>query len=88
MRARPGGCAFSTNSIFTFLGSPSPLLLFHMHLASVQPLYQATGSSEFARISFDRTIRHCRRRSNVWARPGGCAFSTNSIITFLGSPSP
>ena len=27
-----------------------------MHLASVQPLYRATGNSEFAQISFDGPV--------------------------------
>ena len=88
LQARPGRCAFCTNSRFTFLGSPSPLPPFHMHLALVQPLYRARGSPEFAQISIDSVIRRCRRRLCLQARPGRCTFCTNSRFTFLGSLSP
>ena len=55
--ARPGRSAFCTNPCFTFLGSSSSLLPFHMHYSLVQALYRAVGSSEFAQISIHGPIR-------------------------------
>ena len=84
LRARPGRCTFCTNLRFTFLGSPFPYLHFHMHLALMQPLYRARSCSEFAQISIHGPIRHCSTRSSFRARPGRCAFCTNSRFTGLG----
>ena len=72
--ALPGRCALCTNSRFTFLGSPSPMLRLLMHLSLLQTLYRAIGSSEFAQISIHGSIRRCRRRSSLEVRPGWCAF--------------
>ena len=51
LQARTVRYAFCTNARFTFLGSSSPYLPFHLHYALVQPLYRATGSSECAENS-------------------------------------
>ena len=59
-----------------------------MHLASVQPLYRATGGSEFAQISIHGPIRRCMKRTSLQARPGRCAYCTNARFTFSCSPSP
>ena len=87
LQARPGRRAFCTDSTFRFLRSPSPLLPFHMHLALVQPLYRASGSSKFEQISIHGPIRCGLGRSSLLARPGRCAFCTDSTFT-LSSPSP
>ena len=44
-------CTFCTNLGFTFIGSPSRLLPFHIHLALAQTLYRVRGISEFTQIS-------------------------------------
>ena len=88
LQAHTGRCAFCTNPRFTFLGSPSSKLPFHMHLALVQPLYRATGSSECAQIFTGSPIRRCTRRSSLQTRTGRSAFCTNARFTFLGSSSP
>ena len=88
MQARTERWAFSTYARFTFLGSPSSTLHFHVHLALVQLLYRATGSSECVQISTGGRIRCCTRRSSLQARSGRCSFCTNARFTFLGSPSP
>ena len=88
LQARPGRCAYCTNARFTFLGSPSPFQPFDLNLISVQPLYRGTGGSEFAQISNDGPIWQCMKRTSLQARPGWCAFSTNTRFTFSGSPSP
>ena len=85
--ARPSRCALCTNTSFTFLGSPSPLLRFHMQHSFLQALYWEIGSSEFAQISIHGPIQHCRRRSCLEARPCRYAFGTNPNFTFVGSPS-
>ena len=85
---RPGRWAYSTNARFTFSCSPSPLHPFHFHLVSVQPLYRATGGSEFAQISIDDPIRRCMKRNSFPFRPGRSAFRTNARFTFSGSRSP
>ena len=87
LQARTGRCSFSTNARFTFSGSPSSKLPFHMYLALVQTLYRATGSNEFAQISTDGPTRRCTRRSSLQARTGRCSFCTNTRFIFLGSPS-
>ena len=87
LQARPGRCAYCTSARFTFSCSPSPLHPFHLHLASVQPLYRATGGSEFAQISIVGPIRRCMKRSSLQARPRRCAYSINTRFTFSGSPS-
>ena len=87
MKARPGRCAFCTNTNFTFLGSPSSLLPFHMQHSLVQALHRAICSSEFAQISIHGPIRCWRRLRSLEARSGRCAFCTYSRFTFLGSPS-
>ena len=88
LQARSGRCAFCTNSRLTFIGSPYPYLPFHMHLTLVQASYRATGSPEFAQISIDAVIRRCKRRCGLQARYGRWAFSTNTRLTFQGSPFP
>ena len=87
LQPRTGRWVFSTSARFTYLGSPSPKLPFHMHLALVQPLYRATGSSECAQISTAGPTRRCTRRSSLQERAGRCSFCTNAGFTFLGTPS-
>ena len=87
LQARTGRWAFSTNARLTFLGSPSSKLPFHIHLALVQPLYRATGSSECVQNYSGGPIRRCTRRSSLRARTGWCSICTTGRFTFLGSPS-
>ena len=48
LHARPGRCAFFTETRFTFPGSAAPQLLFHIHLALLEALYRAKSTSECA----------------------------------------
>ena len=48
LQALEGQWAFYTDAWFTFLGTPSPYLSFHTHLALVQPLYEGGDSPELA----------------------------------------
>ena len=48
LRARPVRWAFCTNSRFTFFGSPSSYVPYHILPASVQPLYRARRSSKLS----------------------------------------
>ena len=86
LQARPRRCAFCAEPGLPYSGSPSPKLPFHMHLAMVQTLYRARGSPDFAQIStHGPTLNFCGR-SNLHARPRGCAFCTKPGLPYSCSP--
>ena len=87
-KARAALCAFCTDKRFPFLNSPSPHLLNYMHLALVQPLYQARQPRECTRISIGSTILRCSGRLHWKARAALCGFCTDKRFPFLNSPSP
>ena len=86
---RAGTCrnVFCTNSRFTFLGSPSPWIPFHMHLDLVQPLYRARSSSKMCAYFLSRTYTALQYAENLRGRPGRRAFCTMSRFTFFGAGS-
>ena len=55
LRSHPGRWAVCTYSRFTFFSSLSPYLPYHIHPASVQPLYRARRSSKMCANFHSRT---------------------------------
>ena len=86
--ARTALCAFCTVGWFRYLNSSCPWLLDNMLLALVQPLYRASKSREYTRISIDGPNWRWIGRWYWPARTALSSFYTEKGFRYLNSSCP